>query len=493
MGVTAENIELSATGGDAAAAEIGKASGAMVGLGGQSDALKNRFQERFQHIGLQLFAGDALRASGLGRETRAVISTLNLALQEGGEMAGLSSGGVMLFVAALGALVGVIVKVIEHHKTLNEELQKANEANHKQLETTQNVIASIEAYVDATGRVPEYLRRWEESERSLEKAQVERQIQGDKAQLASLTALMNQSRERAEALKEEIGDQERLSASLKASAIDQTTLTAQAAQLQKIRDEYDKQKMSVLDYKAQIDKLIASIKMLRDEGTDDMKKMTDGAKQHADAVRNQEHMAYQQWQKDINDTAKVNEAALKRQSEATQQAFKEQGEFVKKVSDQIGGDIGNAFAKSLVEGKSFTEEMKAAFKNMAERIIADLIRIGIEWSVLMAMGFPVGGAAGGLGHLLGFATGGEVMVDKPTLFLAGEGGPEIARFTPMSAMGSSAQAAPISSPSGGGGDIHISVVNNVTGNPDPARWAETVGRYIIQQIRGAGQVGFVRG
>lgn len=492
MGAVETDIELSATGGDAAAAEVKKASGALEGLGTSSSNLKEKFQERFQHMGLQLFAGDALRASGLGRETRAVISTLNLALQEGGAMAGLSSGGVMLFVAALGALIGVIVKVIEHHKTLNEELQKTNDANHKQLESTQNVISSIEAYITTTGRVPEYLKRWENSERDLEKAQVERQIQGDKAQLSSLTALMNQARERSEQLQGEVADQEKLNASLKASGIDTATLVAQSAQLTKIRDEYDKQKLSVLDYKAQIDKLIASIRLLRDEGTDDMKKMTDAAKQHADAVRNQEHTAYQQWQKDIDDTAKANEKALKNENEATQKTFKEEGEFIKKVSDQIGGDIGNAFAKSIVEGKSFTDSMRMAFKNMAEQIISDIIRIMVEWSVLTAMGFPVGGAAGGLGHMLGFATGGQVMVDKPTLFLAGEAGPEMATFTPLASMGGGGSS---SSGGGGGGDVNIgtlSVPVTIQGVNNPDAIAAQVGRKIVEQIRGAGQLSFVR-
>ena len=118
------NIVLTTTGGADSAGEIMKADSAVRSLTSASSGLEGQFQHRFQHIGLMLFAGDALRASGLGRETRLVISALNAALTAGTEAAGITAGGMMLLVTALVAVAGIAVKVIEHHKDQAEVLDR---------------------------------------------------------------------------------------------------------------------------------------------------------------------------------------------------------------------------------------------------------------------------------------------------------------------------------------------------------------------------------
>ena len=129
------NITMSASGGSASAAEIGKAESALNGVSASSGRMEGMFQHKFQHIGLMLFAGDALRASGLGAETRQVITALNLALTAGAGAAGLSSGGLMLVVTALGALAGIAIKVIGHEKSLADATEKAVEADDKYIES----------------------------------------------------------------------------------------------------------------------------------------------------------------------------------------------------------------------------------------------------------------------------------------------------------------------------------------------------------------------
>lgn len=474
------NILLRASGSDEAAAEISKASRAMENLGNSSENLKGRFQERFQHMGLNLFAGDALRASGLGRETRAVIQTLNIALTEGAEIANLSSGGFLLIVTALTALVGIISKVSEHHKELEAQLEKVNEANHKQLTTTQESIKAIEGYITATGQVPEYLKRWEQSERDLEAAQVERQIKGDRAQLMALTEMLNKEAEQHDRLREMMGDEETLIGIKKKAAAD---VSIEIAQLEKMKESYDKQSLSLKENKAKVDQLIASLRMLSSHGTDDLKSLTKAAE---DSAKKQEEV----WKHYYNELLKEDDAHLA----ATKEKLNKQAEHVKHVADQIGNDLGGAFAKSLVEGKNFTDQMHAAFKNMAEQIIQDIIRMITEWAIFTAM-TGMGGGVGGIGmaglHKMGFATGGDVMVDRPTLFLAGDNGPEHASFTPLSEMGRSG-----GSGGGGGGGTNIGAIHVTTevhGVTDPDQVARTVGRKIIEQIRGAGQLAFTRG
>jgi hypothetical protein len=95
-----------------------------------------------------------------------------------------------------------------------------------------------------------------------------------------------------------------------------------------------------------------------------------------------------------------------------------------------------------------------------------------------------------LGFGGGHALGGTVMVDRPTLFMAGEGGPEMASFTPMASMASTPPGS-----SGGSGGVTIgtlSVVTTVQGVKDTDAMARDLGRKIVEQIRGAGQIAFAR-
>jgi lambda family phage tail tape measure protein len=70
----------------------------------------------------------------------------------------------------------------------------------------------------------------------------------------------------------------------------------------------------------------------------------------------------------------------------------------------------------------FAQTGKLSFKNLADSIIADLIRIAVRRAIVAAIGGP-------LGSLFGFANGGPVMGATP--IIVGERGPEL--FVPQSA------------------------------------------------------------
>jgi hypothetical protein len=97
-----------------------------------------------------------------------------------------------------------------------------------------------------------------------------------------------------------------------------------------------------------------------------------------------------------------------------------------------------------------------------------------------------------MAKMFGFAEGGSMLVTKPTLMLAGEGGqPEVATFTPLSKMQSAGGG--ISQGPSGGSQISIGAIEtHVYGVTDPARIADEVGRQIVQRIRGMGEIDFVR-
>jgi hypothetical protein len=167
-------------------------------------------------------------------------------------------------------------------------------------------------------------------------------------------------------------------------------------------------------------------------------------------------------------------AWIKNQQQMTKEQQKQldlQQKQAEKIFNQIGSDFGNAFAQMIVEGKSFTEQMQQAFTRMAEQIISDLVRIIMEQELLfmwqsmtgtVGSGNLLGGGGGGFGGM--FATGGSVVVDKPTMFMAGEGGPEIASFTPVGQAGGGDSGG-----SGGSvGNVQITLnVDHIQGN-DPS-------------------------
>ena len=455
------NISMRATGGTDAAGQVQQAETAVKNLTTSSGALEEKFQHKFQHIGLNLFAGDALRASGLGRETRQVINLMNMAMSEAGNVAGISSGGIMLIVTALAALAGIAAKVIEHQKKMGEATEKALEADDAHLKTINEKIKGLEEYSAVAGR----LNKVQSDYLATLKAIGAEEAKKKNNDLIERIAFLNQAI---------VKEQEHIDKIDVLQSLIKGTATTYGQSTKAVEENKKKINELTLQLRA------AEVEMnaLHKTGTKTFEGMAADAKKSSEAIDKAHKKASEDSIKHWGDAAKENEKVMK-----------EEAEFIGKIADQIGGDLGNAFAKSLIEGKSFTDQMKNAFKSMAEQIISDIVRMIAKWAVLTAMGFPAGGAAGGFGHMLGFATGGQVMVDKPTLFMAGEAGPEMATFTPLS--GANTQSTTGSS--GGGDTFNISMPITVSGVSDPDRLAQIVGPKIINQIRGAGQLNFTRG
>lgn len=105
------------------------------------------------------------------------------------------------------------------------------------------------------------------------------------------------------------------------------------------------------------------------------------------------------------------------------------------------------FNDALVKGLENVHNLGQAFHEMAQQIVADLLRIGVERAITLPLanalfGAQGGGASGGsggggligagiaaLGHMLGFAGGGDPPVGRASI--VGEKGPEL--FVPRSA------------------------------------------------------------
>lgn len=469
------DVVLHASGGAESASEIGKAAGALQNVGAQHSDLVGKFQHRFQHIGLMLFASDALRASGLGAETRQIIQTLNIAISGLGTIAGVSSGGIMLVVSGLAALAGIAAKVVDHHKDLIESTAKLVAEDEKQIKAIDDESSGIERYIGVVGKVPPVLRDYLAALVSL-RAEKELQKRSD---LQDQLIALNNARATQQATLDELRQRQALYATTnQASEVNRASVF-------KVNEEIKKQTSALAETTVEIRKAEAAMYQL---GTRSHKSWGDmatdiekGKKEWADFAKTQ-HDLQQQMAKAMDEDSKAEIDQLnKRAAVAT------------KVAGTIGTAFGTMIAQGIVEGGRFTDYFKNAFRSMAEAIIADIVRMETEYLIFTAMS-GMGGGMGGLGvaglKSLGFALGGDVMVDRPTLFLAGEAGPERATFTPMSGGGGGASAG-----GGGGGGTTINVgdvITHVHGVTDPNALADQVGMNIVRKIRGSGQIDFTR-
>lgn len=460
------NIVLVTTGGDESATEVSKASKAVGGLTGASRGMESVFQHRFQHIGLQLFAQDAIRSAGLGREAREVVNLLNFTLLESASAAGLSSGGILLLVAGLAALGGIAYKVSQNQKDLTETLDKEIQTINTGLKPHQDIISAVERYEKATGHLTQQQKDLLAAERTLS--------DGMKADL--LVAYQKQLVAVEQQIQANVAHAQTMHLVHSAAAQFKTVwdgvleaFRAMFSAMQYVIPGWGNLTRGVQSAIQALDKYKSSVVLTESESRKLQKEN--------DALR----AKYQEIIDSINHLGVKTEDYYNKAAEEAEKSSKKQEEVVKKMASSIGSAYGNAIAKMIVEGKDFAESMQQAFTQMAEAIISDIIRIEIEWMILSSMGFPGGGGFGGF-----FATGGSRVVDRPTMFLAGEAGPEIATFTPVGSGGA---------PGGAGApSIQIGTVHTVVqGVNDPDRIADQVGDKIIQRIRGMGELNFTRG
>ena len=202
----------------------------------------------------------------------------------------------------------------------------------------------------------------------------------------------------------------------------------------------------------------------------------------------------------------VNEAAAAKSSQAWAEFFGAQQTLVavgmesaKSAFSGLSNAVGQSFASMIVDGKNFFESFDAAMKNLARSFIAAVTEMMIKWAAFKLLTGVMGGAALGFdgaamggGSFMGLpgmnASGFEGVVDRPTTFMAGDGGLERVSITPLNSGG----GGPSGGASGGTSIGSVSVAVSVHGVTDPDAIADKVGLAIVKKIRGTGQLNFLR-
>lgn len=495
MAETQAIIVLQTTGGDQAASEINKATKAVGGLTSNSEGMQKQFQHKFQHLGLMLFASDALRAAGLGNHVRDVIGIMNTTISASTGAFAKIGGPILLAVTALTALAGIVIKVSSAQASLNKELQQAIETNQKLLTPTSELISSLDKLHAAGGRLTDSQKMLLSTSQNLSAELRNSQIELIKRAVVELETnrqkiidhantmifwhkLVGEAKavwnEFAKAVMDAFGP---LVATVREWFNFSKGLKMSTEDTQALNLELAKNAQLLAQKKMDLESLRAGYNVTGNAAIEAQIKEAQGRKKVEEEMSktiNEQHALRR----------KNMDTLIEREVKAHQEAAKKTEQFYRQMAGTIGSSIGGAFARSIVEGKDFANEMQKAFKDMAMQIISDIIRIEVEWAILTAMGFP--GAGGGLGGFGGFfPTGGSRVVDRPTMFVAGDAGPEQVSFTPLAGGGGTSGAV-------GGGAMNVSVQVTANGVSDPNELARKIGPAIIQEIRGMGQLNFVR-
>jgi hypothetical protein len=564
-----QNIHLSATGGEEAAAAINRTTMAFKDVGGQHDDLVQKFGTKFQHVGLMLFVGDALRASGAGAETRMVVSTLNMAMTALAGSFGAAAGPIFMVGAALTALIGLSSKIIGHQKDQVDTLGNLVQEDEKQTKVLTDSITTLEQYQNIMGKLPKTTQDVLSAKKELREFEAQDEINTLHQQIDVLNKVMIEEQKAIDSekkLAEAKGQQNMVTAAANMiignyGAATTSITTKYVDWNAKIHDTTK----ALLEHKTQAAEAADKLRLLGDKNYQTYKEMADGAKKATEEDQKMEKaklIAFDHINKGVDELkAKENEyyteAEIKsgestnqklqntemwysRQKATLDKMYEDEvlyaertltntddlntkvktlteahnkaiealdadhvaktnatytqmfGSFqqgAKNAMDQFYSGTSQAFAKSIVEGKRFGDSMKQVFQNMAEAFIAYVAEMTMKWLAFVALKAATGGAGGFF-----MAEGGTMLVDKPTLFVAGEAGPEIASFTPLSKL-AGAGTSDSGASAGGASTVNINmggISNNISGVNNPDAIADAIGEKIISRIRGRGELDFLR-
>ena len=245
-------------------------------------------------------------------------------------------------------------------------------------------------------------------------------------------------------------------------------------------------------------------------GTDEANKRIEVDKKLSDAQQTNSRRAASEMasaHKKLQDQWKADDAAAAKSDAKARQVFgamATQAEgFTSAASSAFGGfanNIASSFTRMAFYGEKWKQSLGDILKDVVAMFFQAVLEMEIRWLAFMAIqgiaGMFGGGAMASAGSSMptggkldlfslggAKALGGDDIYDRPTLIRVGDGGtPERVTSRPLTG-GSSAQSA-----GGGGGDTFNIGPFIAQGNDDPQKFGRDVMTYIMQQIRGRGQI-----
>lgn len=491
----------------ASLADIGKttaaASSGMQTMGRSAGEMGDRTAAAFQHAGIYLFSRQLLDMFNMGALAQHAFLAISIGFEAVTDSIGVAASTIAPWLLALAGGM-LIFEQWEKHLTKSA---KAHEelAKKEQQALTQTVALkdAIDQYAKKLGTLPGYLSDLKDKTEALAKIEAQHAILEDAQAMAAIDRMRITREEREADLSE--------------------TLRVAQAQLPVIQ----KNSLAYYDEKVAIAKVSAELKSLRDEETQDEQTksklaatikelaaghsgLIEGLKKEGDLNKPPKPPKPPKPEKDLiygpsyvdyvhdimlrhveqdKDIAYFKKA-LDEKHAAEAKHLEEETALFSQTMGHVQSLTSSAFAKMIVEGTTFKEAFKNIAKQVEEAFVSAVIRMMEQWLMFEALTgvagmFGLGGVLGASGwaNIVGgthFASGGDFMVNRPTMFIAGEGGgPERVQVTPQG---------PNAAAGGGGGSTVVNATINVSGSGDP----RAVAQEIMRQVRGLAQLDFVR-
>ncbi len=547
------------------------ALGLQKNLDAAHDHIKDRFAEKFEHVGVHLFGHDMLQAVGITNGARPILGALSLGINQVAESFGIASGPIGLAVFGLTALAAIGFKVYEGHEKQAEKLAELTKKQAENFKTTHELLTKLEEYSQAVKKTAPELDRLYDATKRLDDLQrgniagttaqaiaaAGRKIEKDREEISTNEALRlmyerlatstlarahahesatksaNEMSAKIRELNTDIAAQNQIiskgTADIKAhaggylDAADKATKLKEAAEkateAEKKASEERKKATAVLlaesnqfaEFQAKTSARIIQIQEVEGVGKlASVKRTYDHMSAEADIAFNHER-ALILASTSAQATKDSRIAQLHSSSERTMTAisaaenqkrrallagmlntsttmYASMAQVAVGATNMIVDTAAAGFATMLVQGKSLTDAFKGFFANMAEAIIAEILKMIAKQLILLALETMTGTVGGG-GGVMGMAGpmsyragGGPVSAGVP--YIVGEHGPELFMAGENGTIIPNNKMSDVRGGAGAGGGVVISQSFSITGlDLSSAEMARKMLRTMAAQMR----------
>ncbi len=425
--------------------------------------IKDRFAEKFEHVGVHLFGMDMLRTIGITEGARPILGAMMLGVNTLADSFGAAAGPLGLLVMGMTALAAIGWKVHESHEKHAESLEKLTKSADDTLKSTDDLKRGLEEYNTTLKGVTPELDHLYDATVKLDRIERQRAAHMHGEAMASAQEDQVLLEKKSQGIHRDIEDLKKLDGTYDQASGTIAHYGDRIVELNKQLDENSfkiaEAKKKYEENKAAVDALAGGFQNLADKE----KLSEEAAKKHDEIVRK----AAEEYRK--SEAAVVRLGTITRTmeqdgAEATATAYDKKLAQIEKyriakqaeienlhkealasattntqimaanrqyadasialsnavtqkmranfditaevgigAANHLAAGFADSFSKSIVEGKNFEDSMKNVFKSVAEEAIAQLIRIAIQAQITkMAVGGIFAGGAGVPAGMPGF-------------------------------------------------------------------------------------------
>lgn len=360
-------------GGTASAQEIAQVQQALRGVGHEHSAIKERFQEGFQHVALKSFISDGASAIGIGGEIRPVIGLLNVGITELGESMGIAAGPIGLTIAGLAALGGLGALVYEHTKKEAEATGELSAKQSEAVKSTDELRDALKEELEEVGKLPAGLNSLLQATKDLDAAQREQLDHIKGQQLASLQSQLSSNRELQASTKVQIADLEALNGKYDPTIQAVRHYDEQIKTLKESLDELGRAEQKIGVDMAASKEDVKSIRKGFASAAEEAKHLAEAHKEAGQEAKKQHDKILAQL-----DEERASRAAVSKSIEAQKQEFQSESESVSRISQQAADKQAEADADLKKKRLASIDAWERANIQAAQSILQNTTLVGVQ-------------------------------------------------------------------------------------------------------------------